>query len=259
MLPCARRECRCSAWKHSPPRLSFLYTNAQVPFFWYSAEGFTYPFHTCFPYTWSSSQSPPIFPLSSAVMEKKSFSERSNKNSSSTHTDDVDRPRSRAIEPIDIKAEKRLLRKCDLHVLPPLCILYVLCFIDRINIGNARIQGLEKSLNMKDNDFNIALLVFFPFYILCEVPSNVLIRKFAPSTWLTMLMVAWGKSVLTLIGSFTTGWSIKTSGIITICTGLTKSFAGLLICRILLGLCEAGFFPGNPPDKIHGRPALIWF
>lgn len=142
-------------------------------------------------------------------MEKKGFSERSNKHSSSTHTDDVDRPRPRVIEPIDRKAEQRLRRKCDLHVLPPLCILYMLCFIDRINIGNARIQGLEKSLNMKDNDFNIALLVFFPLYILCEVPSNVLIRKFAPSTWLTMLMVAWGKSVMTLIGSITTGWSTK--------------------------------------------------
>lgn len=138
-------------------------------------------------------------------MEKKGFSVRSNKHSSSTHTDDVDRPRPCVIEPIDRNAEQRLRRKCDLHVLPPLCILYVLCFIDRINIGNARIQGLEKSLNMKDNDFNIALFVFFPFYILCEVPSNVLIRKFAPSTWLTMLMVAWGKSVVTLIGSFTSG------------------------------------------------------
>lgn len=81
----------------------------------------------------------------------------------------------------------------------------MLCFIDRINIGNARIQGLEKSLNMKDNDFNVALLVFFPLYILCEAPSNVLIRKFAPSTWLTMLMVAWGKSVMTLIGFITAG------------------------------------------------------
>lgn len=81
----------------------------------------------------------------------------------------------------------------------------MLCFIDRINIGNARIQGLEKSLNMKDNDFNVALLVFFPLYILCEVPSNVLIRKIAPSTWLTMLMVAWGKSVMTLIGFITAG------------------------------------------------------
>lgn len=58
---------------------------------------------------------------------------------------------------------------------------------------------------MKDNDFNIALLVFFPFYVLFEVPSNVLIRKFAPSTWLTMLMVAWGKSLVTSIRSYTPG------------------------------------------------------
>lgn len=153
----------------------------------------------------SSSHPCSIIPLGPAVMEEKSFSVRSNKHSSSIHTDDVDRPRPRVIEPIDRKAEQRLLRKCDFHVLPPLCMLYVLCFIDRINIGNARIQGLEESLNMKENDFNIALLVFFPFYILCEVPSNVLIREFAPSTWLTMLMVAWGKSLVTSIQSYTPG------------------------------------------------------
>lgn len=150
----------------------------------------------------SSPPSPSIFPLSPAVMEKRSFSI---KHSSSAHTDDVDRPRPRVIDPIDRKAEQRLLRKCDVHVLPPLCILYILCFIDRVNIGNAKIQGMERSLNMKDNDFNIALLVFFPFYILCEVPSNVLIRKIAPSTWLTMLMLAWGKSVMTSIRSCTSG------------------------------------------------------
>lgn len=164
---------------------------------------FLYPFLNFFLYMSNSPPGPSIFPLSPAVMKKKSFSLRSNKHSSSIHTDDLDRPR--VIEPIDRNAEQRLLLKCDVHVLPPLCILYVLCFIDRINIGNARIQGLEKSLNMKDNDFNIALLVFFPFYILCEVPSNVLIRKFAPSTWLTMLMVAWGKSVMTSIRSFASG------------------------------------------------------
>ena len=96
------------------------------------------------------------------------------------------------IEPIDRAAEKRLIRKCDLHILPPISILYMLSFVDRINIGNARIQGLEKDLNMKGQDFNIALCIFFVFYVTCEVPSNLLLRKFAPSTWLSLIMVCWG-------------------------------------------------------------------
>ena len=101
------------------------------------------------------------------------------------------------LEPIDRMAEKILLRKCDLHVLPMISLLYMLAFIDRINIGNARIQGLEKDLQMKGNDYNIALLVFFVPYILLEVPSNIVIRKVAPSTWLSFIMVCWGTVLFT--------------------------------------------------------------
>ncbi|CAD6566176.1 MAG: hypothetical protein ASARMPRED_008572 [Alectoria sarmentosa] len=121
------------------------------------------------------------------------------------------------LEPIDRAAEKRLVRKCDLYVIPVLSLLYSLAFIDRINIGNARLQGLEKDLKMKGQDYNVALFVFFIPYILFEIPSNLLIRKVAPSTWLS---------------------------IVTVCLGVTQSYSGLIVCRFLLGLCEAGFFPG---------------
>lgn len=96
-------------------------------------------------------------------------------------------------EPNDCAAEKRLLRKLDLRVVPIIAFLYTLAFLDRINIGNARIQGLEKDLHMKGQDFNIALMIFFIPYILFEVPSNLLVRKIAPSTWLSTIMVLWGK------------------------------------------------------------------
>ena len=95
-------------------------------------------------------------------------------------------------EPIDRAAEIKLVRKCDLHVIPPVTLLFTLSFLDRINIGNARIQGLEKDLNMKGSDFNIALLLFFVPYVLLEVPSNYLLKKIAPSTWLSGLMFCWG-------------------------------------------------------------------
>ena len=86
-------------------------------------------------------------------------------------------------ETIDRAAERRLVRKCDLHVVPIVSLLYMFSFLDRINIGNARIQGLEKDLKMKGNNFNVALLIFFVPYILLEVPSNIVIRKVSPSTW----------------------------------------------------------------------------
>ena len=110
------------------------------------------------------------------------------KSSSSISTEDL----SHDLPPIDRAAEKRLVWKCDLHVLPMISLLYMLAFIDRINIGNARIQGLETDLHMKGNDYNIALFVFFISYILFEVPSNILIKRIAPSTWLSFIMLCWG-------------------------------------------------------------------
>ncbi|KAL8719452.1 MAG: hypothetical protein Q9225_003541 [Loekoesia sp. 1 TL-2023] len=57
----------------------------------------------------------------------------------------------------DLKAERRVLRKCDFHVIPILYTLYMLSYLDRINIGNARIEGLERDLGMSGNDYNIAV------------------------------------------------------------------------------------------------------
>ncbi|MCJ1475634.1 hypothetical protein MMC13_004297 [Lambiella insularis] len=128
------------------------------------------------------------------------------------------------LQPIDKEAERKLMLKLDLHVMPMISLLYMLAFVDRINIGNARIQGLEKDLGMKGSDYNIALFVFFIPYILFEVPSNIILRKIAPSTWLSFIMLCWG--------------------IVTTCMGLTQSYAGLIVCRFLLGFFEAGFVPG---------------
>ena len=98
-----------------------------------------------------------------------------------------------ALAHVDPAVEKRLLRKLDIRVAPVMGFLYMLAFIDRINIGNARIQGLEKDLHMEGHDFNIALLIFFVPYVILEVPSNLLIRKANPSTWLSAIMVLWGE------------------------------------------------------------------
>jgi hypothetical protein len=89
-------------------------------------------------------------------------------------------------------AEKRLLRKIDIHLIPILFLIYMLSFLDRINIGNAKIQGLTQELHMSGTDYNATLLVFFVPYILLEVPSNIVLKKFEPSWWLSGLMFFWG-------------------------------------------------------------------
>lgn len=98
------------------------------------------------------------------------------------------------ILPLDRVKEKALLRKLDWHVLPMITVLYMFAFVDRINIGNARIQGLELDLGMKGHDLNVALFIFFVPYILFEVPSNMILKRIKPSTWLSFLMFGWGES-----------------------------------------------------------------
>ncbi|EKD15411.1 high-affinity nicotinic acid transporter [Drepanopeziza brunnea f. sp. 'multigermtubi' MB_m1] len=119
---------------------------------------------------------------------------------------------------------KKLLRKLDLHLIPFLALIYLLCFLDRTNVGNARLAGLETDLKMKGLDYNIALAILFPFYVLAEIPSNMMLKRFRPSIWFTVIMVSWG--------------------LVMTCTGLIHNFQGLLACRAFLGLAEGGLFPG---------------
>ena len=100
-----------------------------------------------------------------------------------------------------------------------LAILYLVSHIDRANIGNAKIEGLVEDLNLTGVQWNIVLSVFFVPYVLLEVPSNMLLKKFErPSLYLGILVTAWG-IIMTMIG-------------------VVKNFTGLLITRILLGTFE---------------------
>ncbi|RTE69223.1 hypothetical protein BHE90_016399 [Fusarium euwallaceae] len=120
---------------------------------------------------------------------------------------------------------KRLLRKLDWSLLPLLSMLYLLSFLDRANIGNARLAGLEEDLNMTGKwDYSVAVSVFFPFYVASEIPSNLAMKRFRPSIWIPSIMLAWG-IVMTLMG-------------------IVHNYPGLLATRMALGLAEGGLFPG---------------
>jgi hypothetical protein len=64
---------------------------------------------------------------------------------------------------------RRVLWKLDTHALPPLALLWLASFVDRTNIGNARIAGLQTDTHLKGNEFNTALAVFYVLYILVEM------------------------------------------------------------------------------------------
>jgi hypothetical protein len=81
------------------------------------------------------------------------------------------------------KQYRRLIWKLDMRLLPPLIALWAVSLIDRVNIGNARIQGLEKDLHMDPSgtQFNVALIVIYAGLLTCEIPSNWLMRKIRPT------------------------------------------------------------------------------
>ncbi|ETN46418.1 uncharacterized protein HMPREF1541_00602 [Cyphellophora europaea CBS 101466] len=123
----------------------------------------------------------------------------------------------------DDKETKRVLRKVDYRLVPMLTLLYVLAFLDRSNIGNAKIAGMNEELELTGTQYNIALTVFFFPYAIFEVPSNIVLKVMRPSWWIAIMMLAWGV-VMTL-------------------QGIVQNYEGLVATRTMLGLAESGFFP----------------
>ncbi|KAF2184677.1 high-affinity nicotinic acid transporter [Zopfia rhizophila CBS 207.26] len=124
----------------------------------------------------------------------------------------------------DERGTKRLLRKLDWHIIPFMSLIYLLCFLDRTNIGNARLDHLEQDLGLHGVQYNDCLAILFPFYIAAEIPSNIMMKRIRPSIWLTFIMVCWSAS---MIGQ-----------------GFVKDYSGLLATRVFLGVFEGGLFPG---------------
>ncbi|KAI1835349.1 hypothetical protein DTO006G1_8286 [Penicillium roqueforti] len=120
--------------------------------------------------------------------------------------------------------EKTLIRKIDLHILPIVVLLYLFSFLDRVNIGNARLYGLEEDLGLVGNQYQVSVSILFVTYCFFEVPSNLVLKKLRPSRYIATISILWG--------------------IIATLTGITRDYGDLVACRILLGVVEAGLFPG---------------
>ncbi|KAH8659783.1 putative nicotinamide mononucleotide permease [Xylariales sp. PMI_506] len=120
--------------------------------------------------------------------------------------------------------EKQLVRKLDWRILPCCWVLYLLGYLDRSNISNAKTGGLQKDFGLSSDQYSIIVLIFFVSYLIFEVPANMILTRVRPSVFLPGLGILWG-TFATLQGA-THSWS---------------QLAGL---RFLLGIAEAGFAPG---------------
>ena len=113
--------------------------------------------------------------------------------------------------------------KVDRRIIPFLFLCYILAYLDRVNVGFAKLQ-MSKDLSLSDAAFAAGAGIFFIGYFFFEVPSNVLLKKFGARLWIARIMVTWG---------------IVSSAMMYV-TGDTMFY----VMRFILGLAEAGFFPG---------------
>ncbi|PYI22198.1 putative MFS transporter [Aspergillus violaceofuscus CBS 115571] len=129
------------------------------------------------------------------------------------------------LPPLTSTTERKLTAKIDWHIVPCLCIMYLLAFLDRVNISNAAVLGLQKDLNIvTGTKYNTALTIFFVPYVLFEIPSNLLLKKLKPHVWLSLCMFGFG--------------------LVMICQGLVTSWGGLVTTRWFLGTIALMFVAG---------------
>ena len=119
--------------------------------------------------------------------------------------------------------ETRTIRKLRIRIIPFLFLLYIVAYLDRINIGFAALT-MNKELAITSRQFGLLVGIFFFGYFLFEIPSNVLLHKIGARIWIARILITWG--------------------IMAMLTGLVRSVPQLYVARFLLGVAEAGLFPG---------------
>ncbi|KAF2876337.1 major facilitator superfamily domain-containing protein [Massariosphaeria phaeospora] len=120
--------------------------------------------------------------------------------------------------------DRKLLWKLDLKLIPWLSFLYLISFLDRTNIGNAKIDGLQEDLRLTNGQYNATLSIFFVSYSVFEPLTNILLKRLRPSVFIPIIMTWWGICMATM--------------------GLVHNYEGLMTARWWLGVAEAGLFPG---------------
>jgi len=119
--------------------------------------------------------------------------------------------------------EGQVVRKVAVRLMPLLCICYVAAFIDRVNVGFAKLQMMP-ALGITQGEYAFGAGIFFVGYFFFEVPSNLLLVRFGARRWIARIMLFWG--------------------IVSCCMALVQGPRSFHALRFLLGAAEAGFFPG---------------
>ncbi|KAL7953975.1 major facilitator superfamily domain-containing protein [Trichoderma compactum] len=126
---------------------------------------------------------------------------------------------------IDPELERRVVRKTDMNLVPLVMALYLLAFLDRSNIGNARIAGMSSDLNLIGDRYDWLLTIFYIPYIIFEF-LGIMWKVVPPHIWATIVVFIWG--------------------LVSTLQAVTHSWGGEMALRFLMGAAEAGYGPGIP-------------
>jgi MFS family permease len=119
--------------------------------------------------------------------------------------------------------EKTTMSRVAWRLMPFLLLAYLLCYIDRVNVGFASLQ-MNKAVGIDAKTYGLGAGIFFVGYFLLEVPSNLALERFGARKWIARIMISWG--------------------IVSAACALITGPVSFLVLRFLLGVAEAGFFPG---------------
>uniref|UniRef100_A0A8H7XU46 Major facilitator superfamily (MFS) profile domain-containing protein n=1 Tax=Psilocybe cubensis TaxID=181762 RepID=A0A8H7XU46_PSICU len=128
------------------------------------------------------------------------------------------------LEHFDDKEVKRAVFKMDLTILPVMTIIQLFALLDRFNLGNARVAGLQKDLEITDHQYQIAVMVALVPYILSQLPANLLLQRVGSHILIPMLVMI--------------------RGVIVVAEAFLTSFRGLFSAQFFLGLFDGPLFPG---------------
>jgi ACS family tartrate transporter-like MFS transporter len=131
--------------------------------------------------------------------------------------------RPRQLDEVDLSMESAIYAKVRRKLLPFLFVLYVVAYLDRINVGFAALQ-MNRELGLSEAVFGFGAGIFFIGYFVLEIPSNLVLQRLGARVWISRIMISWGVAAIAMM--FTRG---------------ARSF---YLLRFLLGAAEAGFFPG---------------
>ncbi|KAK2041103.1 major facilitator superfamily transporter, partial [Colletotrichum somersetense] len=142
--------------------------------------------------------------------------------------------------------ERAVLSKFDKFVMPQMALLILFAYLDRTNIGNARVFGLEEDTGMKGTDFNDISMYFYISYVIFETPWVMAVKRLGPGRVLAIAITSWSA--------------------ITIGTGFINNYHEAIALRVLLGFFEAGLFPAlvfiiseiYPPASQGKRVAVLY-